>query len=149
MSDRNKRALKLTALWLIGFHFLTVVLHSVAHKILSVEASSAQLAFILPVIIIAPLVAGLMLPRFERAGAVVLLLSMAGSFAFGLYYHFVADTHDHVAHVARLRPPVWAAVFQITAYLLLVSELLGAAVAVPSFMSRPQAFKRYAARTDF
>lgn len=149
MGDPNTKTLRLAAFGLIGFHFLSVVLHSAAHEVLSVKASAAQLAFIVPVIIVAPLVAGLMLPRFERAGAVVLLVSMAGSLAFGLYYHFIADTIDHVAHVARLRPALWSAVFQITAYLLFVSEALGVAVAGLSVAGRPRPLKRYAARTDF
>jgi hypothetical protein len=149
MNKRNTRALKLTALGLVGFHFLTVVLHSVAHEVLSVKATPAQLAFIIPVIIFAPVVAGFMLPKFEKAGAALLLASMLGSFVFGLYYHFVADTGDHVAHVAHLRPAAWAAMFHITAYLLAVSEALGAAAAGLLTAGRPQPFKHYAARTDF
>lgn len=31
MSNQNARALRLTALWLVGINFLTVLLHSVAH----------------------------------------------------------------------------------------------------------------------
>jgi hypothetical protein len=90
-----------------------------------------------------------MLPRLERAGAALLLASMLGSFAFGLYYHFVADTIDHVAHVARLQPAFWSATFQVTAYLLAISEASGAAVALAFFKGRPQPFKSHAARTDF
>ena len=149
MSDKNARALKSTALWLVWVHFLTVVLHSAAHEVLSVKASPAQLAFIVPVIIIAPVVAGCLLPKFNRAGAVVLTASLLGSFAFGLYYHFVADTIDHVAHVARLRPAFWSAMFQATAYLLLASEITGAAVATLMLARPAQSFKRHAARTDF
>ena len=149
MYERNARALKLTALWLVGFHFLTVALHSAAHEVLSVKATMAQLAFIVPVIVVAPLVAGLMLTKFGRAGAAVLLASMLGSFAFGLYYHFVADTHDHVAHVARLQPAFWSAMFQITACLLLVSEALGVVVAGLSLAGRRRPFRSYAARTGF
>ena len=149
MSNRNTSALRLTALVLVGFHFLTVVLHSIAHEVLSVKASTAQLAFIIPVIIFAPVVAGFMLPKFGKAGAALLLVSMLGSFAFGLYYHFVADTIDHVGHVARLRPEFWSATFQVTAYLLAVSEAAGAAVAGALLAGRPQPFKHYAARTDF
>ena len=147
MSDQNERTLKLTALWLVWVHFAIVVLHSVAHEVLSVKATPAQLAFIVPIIIVAPVVAGFMLPGRNRAGAFVLMVSMIGSFAFGLYYHFVADTVDHVAHVARLRPAFWSAVFQATAYLLLASEISGAAVAGISLARPPQAFKHYAART--
>ena len=75
MNRRDTRALKLTSLGLVGFHFLAVVLHSVAHEVLSVKATPAQLAFIIPVIILAPVVAGLMLPKFERAGAALLLVT--------------------------------------------------------------------------
>jgi hypothetical protein len=149
MNRQNSRALKLTALLLVGFHFLTVVVHSAAHEILSVKATPAQLAFIVPVIIFAPVIAGFMLPKFSRAGAAMLLVSMLGSLVFGLYYHFVADTHDHVAHVAQLQPAFWSGMFRLTAYLLLVSEVLGAAVAGLSLAGPKQSFKHYATRTDF
>ena len=148
-SEHGGRTLKRAALWLVWIHFLVVALHSIAHEVLAVKASAAQLAFIVPVIIVAPVVAGVMLPKFKRAGASVLMASMIGSFVFGLYYHFVADTGDHVAHVAHLRPAAWAAMFHITAYLLAVSEALGAAAAVLLTAGRPQPFKHYAARTDF
>ncbi|HEV2802599.1 MAG TPA: hypothetical protein VGW12_19155 [Pyrinomonadaceae bacterium] len=149
MNKQNSRTLKSTALWLVGFHFLAVVVHSVAHEILSVKATPAQLAFIIPVIIFAPVVAGFMLSRFSKAGAVLLLASMLGSFVFGLYYHFIADTIDHVAHVAQMQPAFWSAMFQITAYLLLLSEGLGVVVAGVSLASQTQSLKRYEARTDF
>ena len=149
MNRRNTRGLKLAALGLVGFHFLTVVLHSVAHEVLQVKATPAQLAFIVPVIIVAPVVAGIVPPKFERTGAWLLLASMAGSFLFGVYYHFVADTIDHVAHVARLQPAFWSAMFRLTAYLLAVSELVGAVVAWVLAAGRSQSFKEYAARTDF
>ena len=149
MNERKTRTLKLTALGLVGFHFLVVVLHSVAHEILAVKATRAQLAFIVPVIIVAPLAAGVVLPKFERIGALLLLVSMSGSFAFGLYYHFVADTIDHVAHVARLRPAFWAATFQVTALLLAASEVAGAAAAGLLAAGRARRFEHHAARTDF
>ena len=146
-SEHIGRTLKRAALWLVWIHFLVVALHSIAHEVLAVKASAAQLAFIVPVIIVAPVVAGVMLPKFKRAGAFVLMASMIGSFVFGLYYHFVADTTDHVAHVAGLRPAFWSMMFQITAYLLLASESLCAAVAGLSLARPAQPFKRYAART--
>lgn len=149
MKNQNSCTLKSTALGLVGFHFLTVVVHSIAHEILSIKATPAQLAFIVPVIIFAPVMAGLMLPKFSKAGAVMLLVSMLGSLVFGLYYHFIASTPDHVTHVARLHPAFWSAMFQITAYLLLASEALGAAVAGLSLAGWSQSFKRYAVRTDF
>lgn len=149
MNRQNSQTLRLTALGLVGAHFLTVVVHSVAHEILSVKATPAQLAFIVPVIIIAPVVAGFMLPKFKRAGWVLLMGSMLGSFVFGLYYHFVAATTDHLAHVAHLEPAFWSTMFQLTAYLLIVSELSGAAVAGLSLAGQSRYFKPYATRTDF
>ena len=126
----NTRTWKRIALVIVALHFLVVVLHSVAHEVLAVKASPAQLAFIFPVIIIAPVVAGLMLLKFEKAGMVLLSVSMIGSFVFGVYYHFMADTIDHVAHVARLEPHFWSQMFLTTSYLLAISEMLGAAVGV-------------------
>ena len=145
----NSRALKLMALWLVAFHFVVVVMHSIAHEILKVKATPAQLAFIIPVIIVAPVVAGILLPKFKRAGTVLLFVSMFGSFVFGLYYHFIADTIDHVSHVARLQPAFWSMMFQLTSYLLLVSELLGTVVGGLLFVRRSEANKHYAARTSF
>ena len=144
----NSRALKLLALWLVAIHFVVVVLHSIAHEVLKVKATTAQLAFIIPVIIVAPVVAGFMIPKFTRAGTVLLFVSMLGSFVFGLYYHFIADTIDHVSHVARLEPAFWSTMFQLTSYLLLVSELLGTVVAGLSLVRRSEPFKGYAARTS-
>jgi len=123
-----KRTLKLTALAVVAFHFVIVVLHSIAHQILPVQATPAQLAFIVPVIIVAPIVAAFMLLKFETAGMLLLAASMLGSFVFGLYYHFIADTIDHVAHVAQMQPVLWSQMFQATSYLLAISEALGAAI---------------------
>ena len=120
--------LKKIALAVVAIHFFVVVLHSIAHQLVSVNASPAQLAFIVPVIILAPVVAGVMLPKFERLGTVLLTASMIGSFVFGVYYHFIAETIDHVAHVAQLEPHFWSQMFLATSYLLAISELLGAVV---------------------
>jgi hypothetical protein len=120
--------LKKVALAIVAIHFVVVVLHSIAHQLLSVNASPAQLAFIFPVIIVAPVVAGFMLPKFEKFGTVLLTASMLGSLVFGVYYHFIAETIDHVAHVARLEPHLWSQMFLATSYLLAIFELLGAIV---------------------
>ena len=124
----NTRILKLTALGVVAIHFVVVVLHSIAHEVLVVKASPAQLAFIIPVIIVAPVVAGVVLPKFERAGTILLTASMLGSLVFGVYYHFIADTIDHVAHVANLQPVFWSQMFQLTSFLLALSEMFGTLV---------------------
>lgn len=149
MDYPHARALKLWALALAGLHFLTVVAHSAAHEVLAVRATPAQLAFIVPVIIVAPVAAALALPKFTRTGAALLAASMLGSFFFGLYYHFVADTIDHVAHVALLGPAFWSRTFRATAYLLLASEAAGAAAGWALLAGGPRPVKTDAARTGF
>jgi hypothetical protein len=130
MLNQSTRTLKLLALAVIAFHFAIVVLHSAAHQVLPVTATPAQLAFIIPVIVLAPMVAGLILLRFNKAGLLLMAVSMLGSFVFGVYYHFIADTIDHVNHVAQMQPPFWSQMFQSTSYLLAISEIFGAALAV-------------------
>ena len=122
------KEMKVPALIIVAIHFVVVVLHSIAHQVLPVDATPAQLAFIIPVIVIAPLVAAIMLPKFEKAGMVLLTASMLGSLLFGIYYHFIADTIDHVAHVAHREPLFWSQTFQITSYLLAITEAAGAVV---------------------
>lgn len=120
--------MKVTALTVVAIHFVVVVLHSIAHQVLPVQATSAQLAFIVPVIVVAPVVAAIMLAKFEKAGMVLLTASMLGSLLFGIYYHFIADTIDHVAHVAHREPLFWSQMFLITSYLLAITEAAGTAV---------------------
>lgn len=120
--------MKVTALIVVAIHFVVVVLHSIAHQVLPVQATPAQLAFIIPVIVLAPVVVAVMLPKFEKAGMVLLTASMLGSFLFGIYYHFIADTIDHVAHVAHREPLFWSQMFLITSYLLAITEAAGAVV---------------------
>ena len=132
----NTRTLKFTALGVVAIHFVVVVLHSIAHEVLSVKASSAQLAFIIPVIIVAPVVAGILLPKFGGAGTILLTVSMFGSFVFGVYYHFIAHTIDHVAHVAFLQPVFWSQMFQLTAFLLAFFEMFGTGIGLILLISR-------------
>jgi hypothetical protein len=134
--------LKKIALAVVAIHFVVVVLHSIAHQTLSVNASPAQLAFIFPVIIVAPVVAGFMLPKFEKFGTVLLTASMIGSLVFGVYYHLIADTIDHVAHVAQLEPQRWSQMFVATSYLLAISELLGAVVGLMLLLRTPTTARR-------
>ena len=138
----NSRTLKLVAIGLVAIHFVVVVLHSFAHQLLSVNASPAQLAFIIPVIVVAPVVSGVMLPRFEKFGTVLLTVSMIGSFIFGVYYHLIADTIDHVAHVAQLEPHRWSQMFVATSYLLAISEALGAVVGLMLLLRTSTTAKR-------
>jgi hypothetical protein len=63
----------------------------------------------------------------KRLGFILLSLSMFGSLLFGLYHHFLAISPDHI----HSQPPSpWGITFVLTAYLLLITEAIGAYVAV-------------------
>lgn len=137
----STRTLKLTALAVVAIHFVVVLLHSIPHQVLPVKATPAQLAFIIPVIIVAPVLAGIVLTKFQSAGTILLTGSMLGSLVFGVYYHFIADTIDHVEHVARLQPVFWSQMFEITAYLLAISEMLGTVLGLILLVRLKQSYR--------
>ena len=103
------------------------ILHGQAHTSLGVGLSSWQQIYVIAVILLAPLVAlGLSLTRYLRAGLWLLFVSMLGSLVFGVCYHYVIISPDHVAHL-----PAGDArgLFRVTAMLLLIMEALGVALA--------------------
>jgi uncharacterized membrane protein len=114
------------ALATIIVHAVVVSLHAAAHQILGVQASLVQLIYIVLVIMVAPLAAGLLLWKgLKTEGAALLVCSLMGSLIFGVFNHFVMNTPDHVSHVGELPQKSWALVFQITAALLALVEAFG------------------------
>lgn len=107
-------------------HLVVNFLHGRAHTELQIGLSSFQLLFVVGVIMIGPLLAMVLLwTQRQRLGLVLLTASMAGACLFGLYYHFVVPSPDHVAHVPA---GFWGDLFRMTAVVLAVMEGLGAAV---------------------
>jgi hypothetical protein len=109
-------------------HLIVNVLHGQAHTRLGVGLSDWQNVYVLAVILVAPLVAlALSFTRYARAGLWLLLASMLGSLIFGLCYHYIIISPDHVAHL-----PAGEArgLFRVTAVLLLITEAFGVVVAV-------------------
>src|SRR6202008_2456343 len=81
-------------------HLVVMMFHGQAHQKLGVGISAWQNAFVLVVIAIAPLVAMLLLwTLFARFGLILLVVSLAGSLIFGLVYHYVVVSPDHVSHL--------------------------------------------------
>jgi hypothetical protein len=108
-------------------HLVVNLLHGNAHTSLGVGLSSWQTAYVLSVILLAPLLAlVLSFTRYARAGLWLLLLSMLGSLIFGFLYHYIIISPDHVSHL-----PAGDArgLFRMTAVLLLITEALGVVVA--------------------
>ena len=116
-------------------HLVVNVLHGQAHTRLGVGLSEWQQVYVFVVILIAPIVAlVLSFTRFVRAGLWLLLVSMLGSLIFGLCYHYVIISPDHVAHL-----PVGDArgLFQVTAVLLLITEAFGVVVGAMALRTGP------------
>lgn len=102
------------------------ILHGWAHERLGVDLTPWQQAFVVIVITILPLVAGVLCwTRYAQFGALLLGVSMLASLVFGVYYHFVFESSDHVSH---LPPGDSQGFFVLTASLLVPVEILGAGV---------------------
>lgn len=121
---------RLFSLVIILAHLGISTIHGLAHQGAMVGLTSFGYAYVLVVITIAPLVAGaLLFSRWTRMGAVLLAVSMIGSFVFGGWYHFLSATNDNVAEVHG----AWRSTFLWTAVGLAVLELLGSLFGVWGF----------------
>ena len=105
-------------------HGAVMIVHGLAHRHLGVELSASQKWFVTLVIGVAPFLGGgLLLTRERRSGAILLFLAMTASLVFGVYYHFIFISADHVA---RVPVGTWRGAFQLTACLLVLTEAFGA-----------------------
>ena len=108
-------------------HLIVTLFHGQAHTRLGVGLSDWQNVYVLAVIVVAPLIAFVLsFTRYARAALWLLLASMLGSLVFGLCYHYIIISPDHVAHL-----PAGEArgLFRFTAVLLLITEAFGVVVA--------------------
>jgi len=107
---------------LILGHLAVSIFHGLAHQGAMVGLTAFGNLYVLVVITIAPLVAGiLLLTRWARQGALLLALSMLGSFVFGVWYHFLSATSDNVMEVHG----PWRSSFLWTAIALAIIEFAG------------------------
>ena len=126
MSARYGKRVSVVAIVVIA-HLIVNILHGQAHTRLGVGLTTWQQVYVIAVILLAPLVAlVLCCTRLIRAGLWLLFVSMLGSLIFGVCYHYVIISPDHVAHL-----PAGDArgLFRLTALLLVITEALGATVA--------------------
>ena len=119
---RNARIL---AILVVVAHLIVQVPHGVAHNMLHIDVHLWQNIYILIVITVLPIVAAVMVWRRKRVGYLLLLLSMAGSFVFGLFYHFIAAGPDNVS---SLSPHPWSTTFVWSAVLLALVEAAGVVI---------------------
>ena len=119
----NRTAVVATAVILLNL--LVATAHGWTHSEAHVPLEPWQRTFVQIAVYALPVLAAVLYwTPFRRAAAVLLTGSMLAALAFGVVYHFVADTVDHVAH----RSP-GESLFVVTAVLLVPAEALGAAVA--------------------
>lgn len=130
------RGWSFAAVGIILIHFVVSTVHGSAHQGASVSLTTFGYAYVLIVITLAPLLAGVLIfTRARKIGALALTLSMFGSFVFGVWYHFVAATNDHVS---RVQGP-WHDTFLWTAIALAIIELAGGYIGLRLFrqMAKP------------
>ena len=109
---------------LVVAHLFINIVHGAAHQKLQVTLPPAGMLFVVAVILLGPLLAfALLWTSQKRLGLLLLTVSMAASSVFGLYHHFLVRGADHVS--AQLSGPA-GTVFVVTAYLLFLTEVLGA-----------------------
>ena len=119
---------------LVVFHFVVSAIHGLAHQIIPIPTSILQYLFIIPIIIISPIVATIMLWRkFINTGTALLFYSMLGALIFGVYNHFIVISPDHISQIPSTS---WGKLFQITAVVLAILETLGVGVGLWGLMKK-------------
>ena len=129
------------ALALILIHLVISIVHGTAHQRAVVALSTFGNVYVIVIITVAPLVAAaLLFTRKQKLSALLLALSMFGSFIFGFWYHFLSSTNDNVTEVHG----PWHFAFLWTAIALAVIELAATLVGVRMYRSglRPTAQRR-------
>jgi hypothetical protein len=113
------------ALALVLIHLVVSTLHGLAHQAAIVKLTMFGNVYVMIVITLGPLVAaGFLVARKQKIGALLLVLSMFGSFIFGGWYHFLSNTTDNVTQVHG----PWHSTFLWTAIAIAVIELAGVVV---------------------
>jgi hypothetical protein len=111
-----------TATSIVVAHLVVSLIHGAAHSGAQVPLSAAQNVFVYIVILAGPIAALVLMRANRRLGATLLALTMGASLVFGIVFHFVLDTPDHVSHVTA---GTWRLPFQSTAGLLAILEAAG------------------------
>lgn len=123
---KERRSIALLSTVAVVAHLVVSMVHGNAHQQLVVGLSNWQNIYVMTVIIVAPLIAmALIWTRYAHMGLVLLSISMAGSLIFGIAYHYVVISPDHVSH---LPPGEAQGLFRTTALLLVLTEVFGVVV---------------------
>ena len=114
---------------LVGIHLIATLWHGDAHTRLAIELPPEKTAFVLLVILVAPIVAAaLVWTRFAHVGLWVFVISTLGALLFGVYHHYVMVSPDNVAHLPAGNPghhSQFISSAAVIAFLELVSVVYG------------------------
>ncbi len=120
---------RISAVVIVWLDLAVNVIHALAHIGANIWLSFSGNAFVVGVILVAPLVSLFLLhtARLEWLGALLLFLSMSGAFLFGVWNHFLLPGSDNIGHVP---PGVWQQPFQVTAVLLTILQAAGTGIGI-------------------
>jgi hypothetical protein len=92
--------IKIAITGLVAIHVAVAVWHGNAHTALAIELRPEETAFVVVVILLAPLIAApLVWTRYVRVGVWMFFLSMVGALLFGAYHHYVVVSPDNIGHL--------------------------------------------------
>jgi hypothetical protein len=111
----------------VVLHALISLAHGLAHLLIPVPVTLLELIYIVVVIAIMPVIGAALIytPR-RQFGAWLVFVGMGGAFLFGLAQHFLLPGGDNVANMP---PTAWTGVFQVSAALLGITEVVGTLLA--------------------
>jgi hypothetical protein len=124
------RRIAILGTFVVALHATVVGLHSLAHARLQIPVSLFN-AFVVAVAVAA---AGVLWTRRRRTGGGLLLAVMAVSLILATYNHFIARGADFVGGIAA-GPGQF--LFQVTAVLRMVAEVLGCWVGLRALRAAP------------
>ena len=117
---------KLVISALVAAHLVVNFWHSGGHTELAIGLPPIKLAFVIVVILLAPVVAGVLVwTRYVTLALWLFALSMVGALVFGVYHHYVLVSPDNIAHLPD-GPAQAQAGFIASSGVLALLELAGA-----------------------
>src|ERR1041384_2794420 len=103
---KRRRSIVLLSTVSVLAHLVVSIVHGRGHEQLGVGLSNLQNIYGLTGIVIAPAIALLLLwTPLAGPGLLLLLISMAGSLIFGVVYHYIVISPDHVSHIPPRHAP--------------------------------------------
>ena len=125
---------KFALLIIAALHLAVQVTHSYGHAIAGVQNTLLQILFILLVVTVMPWTAVYVAWKMSmRIGSAIFTLSMAASFLFGYFLHFVIDSPDLLTNIIDAHRNI----FFYSAMNLALLEFVGAFFGLYVFFRSP------------